>query len=225
LDINQLIREENERKTPIGQEINFLVAQNKLFPAELIVRMLRKTIYSGDRSQNNFILTSFPDIIEQAIELETNCSKLAAVLYCHGDTPYIEIKNNNLSLFNIDSYFQKEYRLRSVNKWDWPTFQQKLGMTVEYGVIVGDWFTGKTTLSTWLHESNGFHVVDMKAISEKIKASLGTEDEPFEGQVPLGDVEKQVVNFITSTRSGSPRSKFVFDGFLHATPDAFLKFT
>jgi len=106
LDINQLIREENERKTTIGKEINSLVSANKIIPAELIVRMLRKIIYAGDVTQVNFILTSFPDIIEQAKELETNCVKLSKVFYCHGnDTTNIEIKNNNLSLFNIDSYF------------------------------------------------------------------------------------------------------------------------
>jgi len=43
---------------------------NRIIPAEMIVRMLRKIIYSGDVSKKNFILTSFPDIIEQAKEFE-----------------------------------------------------------------------------------------------------------------------------------------------------------
>jgi len=36
----------------------------------------------------------------------------------------------------------------------------------------------------------------MKATAAFIKSSLGTEDEPFEGEVPLADVEKYVVNHI-----------------------------
>lgn len=40
----------------------------------MIVRMLRKIIYSGDTNKSKFILTSFPDIIEQAKEFENNCS-------------------------------------------------------------------------------------------------------------------------------------------------------
>jgi hypothetical protein len=40
LDINALIRDENERKTDIGKEINKMVAGNKIIPAEMIVRIL-----------------------------------------------------------------------------------------------------------------------------------------------------------------------------------------
>ena len=64
LDINSLIRDENERRTDIGQEIHKMVSGNRIIPAEMIVRMLRKIIYSGDVSKRNFILTSFPDIID-----------------------------------------------------------------------------------------------------------------------------------------------------------------
>jgi hypothetical protein len=71
----------------------------------MIVRMLRKIIYSGDVSKKHFILTSFPDIIEQAREFETNCSKISAIIYSTSADPVVPIKNNNLSLFNIDSLF------------------------------------------------------------------------------------------------------------------------
>jgi len=64
LDINALIRDENERKTSIGIEMNSMVQANKIIPAEMIVRMLKKIIYSGNPSINKFILSSFPDIID-----------------------------------------------------------------------------------------------------------------------------------------------------------------
>ena len=64
LDINALIRDENERKTPIGEEIHQMVSGNRIIPAEMIVRMLQKIIYSGEVKHSKFILTSFPDIIE-----------------------------------------------------------------------------------------------------------------------------------------------------------------
>lgn len=122
LDVNSLIRDENERKTSIGIEINQMVSSNKIIPAEMIVRMLKRIIYSGDLSKKKFILTSFPDIIEQAKEFEANCAKISCVFYCNSGSEYVEIKNNNLSLFNIDSYFQKEYRLKTLNYWDYELF-------------------------------------------------------------------------------------------------------
>jgi len=105
LDINGLIRDENERKTAIGIEMHQMVQSNRIIPAEMIVRMLKKIIYSGQPSINKFILTSFPDIIEQAKEFELNCAKIAAIIYSTTDDSVVEIKNNNLSLFNIDSLF------------------------------------------------------------------------------------------------------------------------
>jgi adenylate kinase family enzyme len=108
LDVNSLIRDENERKTPIGIEFLSMVQSGKIIPAETIVRMLRKIIYSGD-GRKKFILTSFPDIIDQAKEFERSCAMISAVIYTTNDVspenPIVEIKNNNLTLFNIDAHF------------------------------------------------------------------------------------------------------------------------
>lgn len=110
LDVNALIRDENERRTPIGQEFLSMVQSGKIIPAETIVRMLRKIIYSGD-SRKHFILSSFPDIIDQAKEFERTCASIAAIIYTTQDSSsaenqaIVEIKNNNLTLFNIDALF------------------------------------------------------------------------------------------------------------------------
>lgn len=66
----------------------------------------------------------------------------------------------------------------------------------------------------------------MKAFSEKIRARLSTEDEPFEGDVPVKDVEADVMSFITETKAAaSGRCKFVFDGFIHSSAEKFINFT
>ena len=103
MDINALIRDENERKTAIGQEMHAMVQSNRIIPAEMMVRMLKKIIYCGQPSLDKYILTGFPDIIEQAKEFEDNCSKISAIIYSTTEDQVVEIKNNNLSLFNIDS--------------------------------------------------------------------------------------------------------------------------
>ena len=109
LDVNALIRDENERRTPIGQEFLSMVQSGKIIPAETIVRMLRKIIYSGD-GRTKFILSSFPDIIDQAKEFERTCATISAIIYTTQDSSnaenaIVEIKNNNLTLFNIDALF------------------------------------------------------------------------------------------------------------------------
>jgi hypothetical protein len=45
-------------------------------------------------------------------------------------------------------------------------------------------------------EALGFKVIDMKAIAAKVKGTLGTEEEPFEGEVPIKEVEKAIATLI-----------------------------
>ncbi len=129
-----MIRDENERKTPIGMEFLNMVAAGKIIPAEMIVRMLRKIIYSGD-GRTRFILSSFPDIIEQAKEFEKSCAMISAIIYAASDDPVVEIKNNNLTLFNIDALFQKEFRLKTVKNWNEEAFQEFFRPKVDFHIV------------------------------------------------------------------------------------------
>jgi len=201
LDINALIRDENERKTAIGLEMNSMVQANKIIPAEMIVRMLKKIIYSGNPTLNKFILTSFPDIIEQAKEFETNCSKISAIIYSTTQDRIVEIKNNNLSLFNIDSLFQKEFRLRTMDQWDFDLFNEKMGNMIEFGLVVGRSLSGKTEVCNNLVRQYGFCPIDSKAIIEELKIRLKPEDaEEFEGDVPIEEIEKEITKRINASR-------------------------
>lgn len=227
LDVNALIRDENERRTEIGQEMHAMVQNNRIIPAEMMVRMLKKIIYSGSTDQTKFILTSFPDIIEQAKEFETNCSRISAIIYSTTDDPIVEIKNNNLSLFNIDSLFQKEFRLRTMSSWDYSVFEEKLGKKVEYGVVIGPPNSGKTTLAGVLKAKLDYQVIDMEAIRNKIRAGMTNEDgEPVEPdtEVPIAEVEKAIVAMIDEGKSSTKRMKYVFDGYVHADAEKFNAF-
>lgn len=117
-----------------------MVQTGKIIPTELIVRMLRKIIYSGD-GRSKFILSSFPDIVDQAKEFESTCATMTKMVYTTGidsaDTHVIEIKNNNLTLYNIDSHFQKEHRLSTLGRWEDDVFQDIYKNDVDLILIVG----------------------------------------------------------------------------------------
>lgn len=61
--------------------------------------------------------------------------------------------------------------------------------------------SGKTFLSKLMQKEFDYVTVDMKAISNAIKAKLGTEDEPFEGTIPISDVERETLKFIYAQRA------------------------
>lgn len=192
LDVNSLIRDENERKTAIGQEFHSLVSAGKLISADMIVRMLRNIIYSGD-GRKKFILSGFPDVVDQAKEFEKSCSTITAIIYATNNEPIVEIKNNNnLTLFNIDSLFQKEFRLKTMSNWSYQTFSELISNKIDYTVIIGKPLAGKTFICKLLEKHLGFKIIDMKALEEVVKKRLGSEEEPFEGEVPISEVEKEI---------------------------------
>ena len=63
-------------------------------------------------------------------------------------------------------------------------------------MVLGNWYSGKTSVAKAMAQHFGYQVIDMKATAASIKASLGSEEEPFEGEVPLSDVEKAVVKHV-----------------------------
>jgi len=157
-------------------------------------------------------------------EFEASCSKIAAIIYPTSNGPTVEISNKELSMFNIESLFQKEFRLKTMSEWSFQLFNEKLGNKTEFGLLVGKSLSGKSIVAKLLAEKNGFTVIDMSKISDAARGRLGTEEEPFEGEVPIAEVEADIVTLINDAQSSGGRSKFVFDGYLHSSEEAFLAF-
>lgn len=215
-----------QRNTIIGQQLAKLVKQDKNVPASLTVKMLNRIIYNGQVGLNKFILTNFPEQIDQAKEFETNCAKIAAIIYPNDNSTIVDIPHKELSLFNIESLFQKEFRLKTMNEWSYELFEEKLGNKVEYGIIVGESFSGKTETAKCLAANQGFTVIDMNKITEGVKAKMGGDgDEPFEGEVPIQKIEEAVCETIMQARGSGQRAKFVFDGYTHKSDEEFIGFT
>lgn len=135
----------------------------------------------------------------------------------------MELKGNNLASFNIDTLFQKEFRLRTMDCWDYDLFCDRMGELTEFGIVTGRSLSGKTEICNQLAQ-NGYTVVDMKAITDQVKVKLTPPDEEFEGEVPIAEVEKEVASLVNGSKGGAIKTKFLFDGYTHANADAFLAF-
>ena len=167
LDVNALIRDENERKTEIGIEVLSRVSAGKVISADLIVKMLKKIIYSGvDRSK--FILTGFPDTNDQAQEFESSCAKLTAIIYASGDEPVVEIMNNNLEMFSIDALFQKQFRLKTMKCWDETSFKEHMGHKTDWSLLCGRKYSGTDTIGGIIAKLTGGKILNFDKIGEEI---------------------------------------------------------
>lgn len=119
INVNEVISLENERKTEIGKQLMAVAQTGKMIPADIIVRMLRRIIYSGD-GRTKFILSGgFPFTVDHAKEFEKHLSSIAAVIYSamQYEDSAIHVRGN-LSEFSITTLFQKDFRLRVLTEWD-----------------------------------------------------------------------------------------------------------
>lgn len=92
-------------------------------------------------------------------------------------------------------------------------------------MLLGQAFSGKSTLAQTMKAEMDFKIIDMKAISEVVREGMKNEDgEPFEGDVPVSSVEAEVKTFIEKEQSKPGKSKFLFDGFIHKTPEESITF-
>jgi hypothetical protein len=81
----------------------------------MYVSLLRPIIFSGHDDRNKFLLIGFPETTEQVTEFEKACSTLNAIVFANDHIKdkneavippmRVDIRNNETSLFNIDSMF------------------------------------------------------------------------------------------------------------------------
>ena len=230
LNVFQLIKEETERHTEVGREINEQISAGKDYQRDLdnlIVKMLKKIIYSGIEGRDKFILTDFPDTIKQAKEFEAQCSKITAVVFAAGGedaSSVLSIIDNGLSIESIDSLLQKEHRLKPMRSWDESTFNEHLGNKTEWGVVMGQSFAGKSLVAKLISDNAKAKVIDLVKLAEDIKPRLETEDGPFEGRVPDAEVEKDICAMIDADKASGEKCLYLFDGQHHESIDAMAKF-
>ena len=97
-----------------------------------------------------------------------------------------------------------------MSEWDFSIFNEKLGNKTDYGVIIGRQLAGKSTLAKYMQDKLDYTLIDMKVIKEEVKKSMGSEEEPFEGEVPLDKVEAATTDIVKKSKG-----KLVFDGLIH----------
>jgi adenylate kinase family enzyme len=218
LKVRELVESEVERGTDVGCMIK--KAGDAFADAGLVVEVLKRIIFSGIDGHNKFLLCGFPETIEQADAFEASCAAIKAIVYTSPKGSSVEIKDNNLADKNIDTLFSKEFRLKTMNEWDMATFAEHLGMRTAWGVVTGHKYQGADMIKDELKKIMDIKTINMKAIEEDLKKGKGTEDEPFEGEIQLSEVEESVVSQVNANK----KCTYLFESWLHKSMNEFIAF-
>lgn len=104
-------------------------------------------------------------------------------------------------------------------KWDLETFNAHLGNKITWGFITARAYANKSAVADEMASMTLSKVINMNAVSEGVRKRLSTEEEPFEGDVPMAEVEADICAMI----KGDAKCAYLFDGFNHKTPKEFLE--
>lgn len=112
-------------------------------------------------------------------------------------------------------------KLKTIKEWNFKEFEEKLNGRHQFGFIVGKSLSGKSTIAKFMSDKLGYNLIDMKAETDELRKAKGTDGEPFEGEIPVHEVEQEINKQIAKAK---PNSKFVFDDYTHKTEDEFLAY-
>lgn len=77
-------------------------------------------------------------------------------------------------------------------------------------MITGRSYSGKEMIGAELCNMISAKVISMTDIANDLKKSMGTEEEPFEGDVPLEKVETAICAQVAADRNGSCKFTYMF---------------
>lgn len=113
-----------------------------------------------------------------------------------------------------------------MNQWNFDLFNKQMGNEIEFGIVQGKAFSGKSETCKILNKNHDYEIIDMGKIKEAIiKSKTGEDEEPDENlEIPMSEIEKVICDKFSKATAAGGRAKFVFDGFAHGSVDSFLSF-
>lgn len=107
-------------------------------------------------------------------------------------------------------------------EWDFSAFEAALGKKVSWGIVSGREYSGKAELARSLASIIKGKVISMKVIAEDLKKKLGTEEEPFEGEVPATKIEEAILEVVSNDRAANQSFTYIFDDWTHKSATDFI---
>lgn len=182
-------------------------------------------MFSGIDGRDKFVLDGYPESYDQYAYFEAEVAKIAAAVYTTSKgAPNVQVCDDQLSQMTLDTIYQMENKLKIMKEWDNLTFEEHMGNRTYWGLLVGNKLQGVAGVKEELVKMLGLKCINMSAVEEDLKKSMGTEDEPFEGEVPLAKVEQAICDMVCEDKAAGSKCTYLFDTWLHKSCADFLNF-
>ena len=88
-------------------------------------------------------------------------------------------------------------------EWDASTFEDHLGKKVAWGMLTGRSYSGKKTVAAAIASLIKGKVLNMVEIATELKKKMGTEEEPYEGEVSIAKVEEEILRIVQKDKESN----------------------
>ena len=109
-------------------------------------------------------------------------------------------------------------------EWDASTFEDHLGKKVAWGMLTGRSYSGKKTVAAAIASLIKGKVLNMVEIATELKKKMGTEEEPYEGEVSIAKVEEEILRIVQKDKESNQKFTYIFDSWLHKTTIEFIDY-
>jgi adenylate kinase family enzyme len=94
LDVEELLGQERDRRTTLGNRILHSETTGKKVSLDIYIKLLKPIIFSGHESRCKFVLNGFPTTTEQVEAFEQHCSTINAIILTTDKGNHVEFKSD-----------------------------------------------------------------------------------------------------------------------------------
>ena len=204
LKLGKVLAEEEERRTGLGLMLSDISIRGQVVTPEVISMLIRNCVFSGSR-HTKYVLTGFPELLQQAELFEGKICKLWKELYIYESSIIAPGGLNNTS---VETYFYKSNRLIATQEYSWESLQTSLGPKLNYFIAFGSPYCGTNEISKEVAGKYGFTLIEWGAIEEIVKKKLSTEEEEA-ASAPYEEQLKEVSRIMIGRKD--PKEQFLVD--------------
>lgn len=207
-----------KRQTQKGKMIMNYVETGKIVPTKTLISLVQDSLYNGSSFGKKFILKGkYPATVKELNFIEKHCAKITKIYHVThnpNDPLYVElekeeidthlVRENKLAKIIYDASLSEEDRFTFFSQDIQERLERKKG---KYIVVLGQYLTGKTTVSKYIADSLKFKLINYEELPDQIKAKKSTEEEPYEN-VTWQDIIEEL-----SSQTNNPNYTIILDGF------------
>lgn len=213
LPLNELLKQEAERRTVLGLEISNHKPEK--VPSQLKLALLRKILFKQGK-KFKYLITEFPNDIEEYFQFEGSCREISSLISFEQPNQGISFVCGQEPVLTPQTYYHTIGKHMVIDGESLALFDYYTQKRNTYHIALAPPYFERTIISKHLSEKFGLQLVEWEDTITKLKEKLGGEDGPLE-DVTVPQILKHFQEVLKNLQVKG--TGLIFDGFPYGVPE------